>query len=155
MGAGHVVIRQAIVEDLDELVPLFDAYRVFYLQKSDPEGARYFLHERIEFNESVILLLIADGQSAGFVQLYPMFSSVRMQPMWLLNDLFVDPSFRGQGLSRLLIEASKQLTRNSDACGLLLETAKNNEVANALYRATGFTCDEDHHYYFWDTTSVV
>ncbi|MBL7944158.1 MAG: GNAT family N-acetyltransferase [Flavobacteriales bacterium] len=155
MGVGHVIIRQAIAEDLDELVPLFDAYRVFYGQKSDHVGARYFLHERIVYNESVVLLLIADRQAVGFVQLYSVFSSVRMQPMWLLNDLFVDSAFRGQGLSRLLIEASKQLARNTEACGLLLETAITNDIANQLYRKTGFVRDEEHHYYFWTNEEIA
>ena len=34
--------------------------------------------------------LALDGEAAlGFTQLYPSFSSVRMRPIWVLNDLFV------------------------------------------------------------------
>jgi len=39
----NIVVRQATVADLDLLVPLFDAYRVFYRKPSDPDLARQFL----------------------------------------------------------------------------------------------------------------
>ncbi|MDQ2844346.1 MAG: GNAT family N-acetyltransferase, partial [Acidobacteriota bacterium] len=32
-------VRQATIEDLDLIVPLFDAYREFYRQPSEPERA--------------------------------------------------------------------------------------------------------------------
>src|SRR5579859_5777359 len=44
---GYTIAR-ATRDDLNALVPLFDAYRVFYRQPSDPERARSFLGERLE-----------------------------------------------------------------------------------------------------------
>ncbi|HEU4587039.1 MAG TPA: GNAT family N-acetyltransferase [Gemmatimonadales bacterium] len=60
----QIEVRRAGVADLDLLVPLFDAYRQFYQQPSDPALARRFLAERIERNESVIFLALA-GAGAG------------------------------------------------------------------------------------------
>ena len=48
-----VAVRQATVADLHLLVPLFDAYRQFYRQPSDPAGAHRFLLERFAHNQSV------------------------------------------------------------------------------------------------------
>ena len=73
-----------------------------------------------------------------------------MKRFWLLNDLYVDSNFRGQGFSKALIEQSKELCRESDSCGMMLETAKDNHVGNQLYPATGWTLDEDHNFYSWD-----
>ncbi len=144
-------IRKATLEDLDVLSVLFDGYRVFYKQATNLDAAKNFLKVRIEKNESVIFVSVTDTQQlTGFVQLYPIFSSTRMKRLWLLNDLFVDPNFRGQGISKILIENSQRLCLETDACGLLLETAKSNDIGNKLYPSTGFELDNDHNYYCWD-----
>lgn len=36
------MIRRASIDDLADIVPLFDAYRIFYGQASDLERARLF-----------------------------------------------------------------------------------------------------------------
>ncbi|MGH8426671.1 MAG: hypothetical protein ACRES7_01640 [Gammaproteobacteria bacterium] len=82
-------IRRAELSDLDALAPLFDAYRSFYGRKSDLYGARTFLEERLQREESIIFLAELDSQPAGFTQLYPLFSSVNMSRIWILNDLYV------------------------------------------------------------------
>jgi len=144
-------IRKVTIQDLEALSLLFDGYRVFYKQGSDIDAAKAFLKARIEKNESVIFVSATKTeQLTGFVQLYPLFSSTRMKRLWLLNDLFVDPTFRGQGISKLLIANCKQLCHDTDACGLLLETAKTNDIGNKLYPSAGFELDSDHNYYCWN-----
>jgi GNAT superfamily N-acetyltransferase len=144
-------IKKATLSDLKELNELFDGYRVFYEKKSDKQASEYFLKERIDQNESVIFISRnMDGVATGFVQLYPLFSSTRMKRFWLLNDLYVDHAYRGKGFSKALIERSKELCRETKACGMMLETAKDNHVGNQLYPAVGFTLDEDHNFYSWD-----
>ncbi len=143
-------IRKASLQDIIALATLFDAYRVFYEKNSDYDGAVRFLTDRIERNESEIFIAETDTQQmVGFVQLYPLFSSTRMQRLWLLNDLFVLPEFRSKGISIALIEKSKTLCIETNACGLQLETAKTNIIGNNLYPKTGFELDTEHHFYFW------
>ena len=117
---------------------------------SDRDMAYRFLMERILKEESVIYLAEADHtEFCGFVQLYPLFSSTRMKRLWLLNDLFVQPEFRGQGVSKQLINKAKELARETDAAGLLLETEKSNMIGNKLYPSTGFELETKTNYYFW------
>ena len=142
-------IRQATAADLKELAVLFDQYRCFYGQTSNPVAAGNFLKERMQGEESVIFVAITGSVFTGFVQLYPIFSSVRMQRMWLLNDLFVSTDYRGQGISRLLIGRSKELCVATGACGLLLETARDNVPGNHLYPAEKFVLQESQNFYFW------
>ena len=93
-------IRQATILDLDTLAPLFDGYRQFYGQPADLARAHDFLAERVHQHESLILLARDEhGEGLGFTQLYPLFSSVRTVRTWLLNDLFVVPSARRQGVA--------------------------------------------------------
>lgn len=144
-------ISKTKLSDLEELAKLFNGYRVFYEKRSDLERGKAFLKERIENNESVIYISRnEEGVATGFVQLYPLFSSTRLKRFWLLNDLYVDINFRGQGFSKALIERAKELCRETGACGMMLETAKDNHVGNQLYPATGWALDEDHNFYTWD-----
>ncbi|MBT1701474.1 GNAT family N-acetyltransferase [Fulvivirgaceae bacterium PWU4] len=145
-----MTVRKSTLEDIAQLAVLFDRYRVFYNKESDVENAAIFLSERIESRDSEIFVAEAeDGVLAGFVQLYPLFSSTRMKRLWLLNDLYVDPRYRGKHVSVMLIDRAKQLVKETNAVGLILETTKSNVVGNTLYPRTGFTLDEEHNYYSW------
>jgi ribosomal protein S18 acetylase RimI-like enzyme len=144
-------IRKAALRDLDQLANLFDQYRVFYKKSSDIPAGRGFLQERMTNKESEIFVAInTENQFMGFVQLYPIFSSTRMKRLWLLNDLYVAPEYRGQGISVGLIEKAKELCHATNACGLLLETAKTNTVGNQLYPRTDFILESDSNFYVWN-----
>ena len=82
-------IVQATIENVKDLAPLFDGYRVFYKQPSDLEKATEFLTQRFQKNDSVIFMAFEGASALGFTQLYPSFSSVSMQRTYILNDLFV------------------------------------------------------------------
>ena len=78
-----VHIRLATPADADTVAPLFDAYRQFYEQAPDLAGAKAFIAERLEREESVILLALDASQTAvGFCQLYPTFCSVEAAPIY-------------------------------------------------------------------------
>ena len=143
--------KQATINNLGELAPLFDSYRQFYDKKSDVKAAEKFLEARIVNDESVIFLAYnAEEKAVGFVQLFPSFSSTRMKRFWILNDLFVSPEFRGQGFSRELIEEAKNLCRKTDACAMLLETSVTNDIGNSLYPSAGFQLRDDANFYEWE-----
>jgi len=133
-----IQIRLALLDDIDAIAPLFDAYRGFYDQPSDLERARQWLHDRLQRAESVVLLATRDDVPVGFTQLYPMFSSVRTARTWLLNDLYVDASARRGGVARALLDAAADFAREDGAAGIALETMRDNAPARALYRAAGW-----------------
>lgn len=136
---------------LEELAIMFDAYRMFYKKPGDVEAANSFLAERMQNKESVIFIATDEnGTIAGFTQLYPLFSSTRMKRWWLLNDLFVKPSFRGKGYAKLLIERCKALAIATHAAGISLETEISNHIGNGLYPEVGFQLDREHNFYFWE-----
>ncbi|ASK30229.1 GNAT family N-acetyltransferase [Chryseobacterium sp. T16E-39] len=141
--------RKASISDLEQLSDLFDQYRVFYHKESDIPAAQNFLKARIENKDSEIFVAEENGQLIGFVQLYPIFSSTRMQRYWLLNDLYVNDQYRGKGYSKQLIEEAKELCKSSKACGVLLETGKSNDVGNQLYPACGFELYNSVNFYEW------
>lgn len=131
-------VRRAGAEDLDRVVPLFDAYRTFYGQPSQPAACRGFLEARLARGESVLLLACRDGAALGFVQLYPVFSSVRLRPAFLLSDLYVDPAARGSGVVDALLGAAAAHASQAGAAFLLLETGDDNARAQAVYARHGW-----------------
>ena len=142
-------ILKATTNDIDKLAPLFDAYRVWYRKPADMDGAKRFLQERLEKDESTIFIAVNDNKAClGFVQLYPSFSSTRLSKMWILNDLFVKQEERGKGHSKALISRAKKLCKETQAVGLLLETETNNHIGNRLYPSVGFELEKNN-FYFW------
>ena len=77
-------IRQAGIEDIESIIPLFTAYRAFYNIESDPVELRDYLYERLKNNQCVIFLAsideaTTDTAAVGFTQLYPGFSSLSLK----------------------------------------------------------------------------
>ena len=141
-------IRKATLNDLPVLVPLFDAYRVFYEQDSDEEGAHQFIQDRIQKGESTIFIAWRDGKAIGFTQLYPTFSSVSMKKMYILNDLYVINEMRGLGIGKDILNYCQQWAKEKGYKGLSLETAVDNQ-AQKLYEREGWSTDEGFLHYFW------
>src|SRR5262245_49164169 len=140
-------LRRADLRDLAVLVPLFDAYRQFYGQPSDPARAERFLRERLEKNESVIFLALDSGRAVGFVQLYASFWSVAACRSWILNDLFVSPSHRQHGVGRALLERARAHAEATGAGGLSLATQHSNHKAQRLYESLGWLKDTEFFHY--------
>jgi GNAT superfamily N-acetyltransferase len=144
--SGAVRILQAALGDLDDLLPLFVGYRLFYKHEPEAGRAREYLRERIAYQESVIFLAwLEDGaakQAVGFTQLFPLFSSDAMKRFWLLNDLFVAPEARRRGVGKLLLERARSYAESTGAAGLMLQTAIDNYPAQALYESLGWKRDE-------------
>ena len=150
-------IHRATIDDLALLAPLFDAYRVFYEQSSDLALARHFLEQRLSKQESIIFMAIEDPAEStstsaqqlglGFVQLYPSFSSVSAQRLWILNDLFVAPHARRRGVAQALMNRAKDFSGEDGAKGLFLETAHDNHHAQALYESLGYAKNSEYYYF--------
>lgn len=141
-------IQRATINELNSLTELFDSYRVFYQQESNVEGARNFLKERLENEDSIVFIAYDEGNPIGFVQLYPTFSSVSMKRSWVLNDLFVNETARKKGFGEKLIKAAIDFAGDTGSKGVSLETGNDNVTAQRLYEKIGFKKESNYFYYF-------
>jgi ribosomal protein S18 acetylase RimI-like enzyme len=141
-------IVHATPADVGEVAALFDAYRQFYDKPPDLEAARRFLFARLSKGESVVFLARQDGLPVGFVQLYPVFSSVGLTRQWILNDLYVVPEARKLGVGRALLERARDLAEATRANCLTLETASDNVPSQRLYESLGWKRDDEFYRYF-------
>ncbi len=138
------------VEQVDLIVPLFDAYRQFYGQMADLDGARRFLSERLGRGESVVFAILENERALGFTQLYPSFSSVSMKPIWILNDLFVVGEARRRGVGLRLLRAARDHASRTGAARLALSTAVTNTKAQTLYERDGWRRDSEFLHYEYE-----
>ena len=84
-------------------------------------------------NQPVIFFAEVKGQLAG---------RVRMVTWWnqfaYVDDIAVNPEFRGKGIGRKLLEHGIQWARENDFPGVMLETQDDNVPACTLYQSCGF-----------------
>lgn len=147
----NVVVIEAGLEELDYVSELFDKYRVFYSQKSNIQEAKRFIKERIINRESVILLAIEvngdDKIPMGIIQMYPSFSSVSIDKIWILNDLYVDEIARKKGIGQLLMNKAKDFALESGAIRVTLDTQTWNTTAQRLYEFMGYVKNDEFYNY--------
>jgi len=137
--AEHVGIEPVRPDQLELLLPLIAAYQRFYeVEDVDDERNRNFFARFLAPSEDGELLgAWREGELLGYACLYWTFTSLVPAEMVLMNDLYVIPESRGQGVGRALIEASAAVARERGANHLQWVTAPDNETAQRLYDSTG------------------
>ena len=140
-------IYQATIEDLEGVSNLFNLYRIFYEQTSDLEGAKTYIKNRLENEDSVIFVVKDQQEYAGFTQLYPTFSSISMKRAWILNDMYVDTEYRKRGIGEMLLHKAKDYAIETGAKSISLETAPDNDAAQKLYEKNGYVRDSQFYHY--------
>ena len=131
-------IHLATPENIHRVVPVFDMYRQWYGMPADLSRAESFLVQRMINSESTLFFAEVNEQIAAFVQLYPTFSSISMDAVWVLNDLFVRPEFRRQGIATLLMQIAAEFACGIGVLRLELETGTGNHTAQELYTKLGW-----------------
>jgi ribosomal protein S18 acetylase RimI-like enzyme len=136
---ADVVLRRAALEDLEKLLPLVQAYRVFYKQPPNEARERKFIEDHLRNGTSVMYIAEVDACAAAFMQLFRSYSTVHLSPAWILEDLFVHPAYRKRGIAAALLQRAVKHARDDGASGMFLETANDNIAAQSVYEAEGWT----------------
>jgi ribosomal protein S18 acetylase RimI-like enzyme len=144
MSDGQILIRPAGPEDAAAVARLLHDFNSEY---SEPTPGVAALTERarqlLAAGEMTVLLAGSpEGVSAGpaGLSLIRFRSSVWSSgPEAHLQELYVVPARRGQGIGRALLEATIALAREAGAAGVDLNTGTTDTAARALYESAGFT----------------
>jgi ribosomal protein S18 acetylase RimI-like enzyme len=112
----------------------------FQAEFNEPSPGLEMLEDRyadLIRNKDMIVLLIGDGPD-GFAQLRfrPWVYSAGLHSY--LEELYVKPDLRGNGLGRALLEAAMDTARAEGAEQMELGTSENDVAARALYESAGF-----------------
>ena len=97
-----------------------------------------------ESENSHLFFLVKDEQIAGMLTV-GIYHSPTGGKAWI-EDVVVDESFRGQGLSKLLVAHAIEFTKSMGIPSLMLTSNPKRIAANKLYQAMGFNRKETNVY---------
>jgi len=127
-----VRIAPLIEDDRNDWERLARGYKAFY--KTEVPDAGYATAWKRLHGEDAVFALGArrDGKLVGIA--HSLFHTTIWAPKTCyLQDLFVDPSARGLGIARALIEGVAAIARERGAQRLYWHTQEHNATARALY----------------------
>ena len=131
-------VRRATPGDALQVARLLHDFQAEYDEPSPGVETLEDRYADLIRNKDMIVLFVGDGPD-GFAQL-------RFRP-WVyssglcayLEELYVVPARRGDGLGRALLEAAMDAARTEGAEQIELGTSENDTAARALYESAGFT----------------
>lgn len=128
-------IRSLTKEDRQGWEPLWRAYLAFYetelpAETFDTTFARLTSGDGGEFRA---LVAVKDGVLVGLAHYLFHRTCWDIANTCYLQDLFADPSVRGQGVGRALIEATYRAADAEGACSVYWLTQEFNHTARRLY----------------------
>ena len=137
-----ITIRKSTITDLDEVTKIFDKYRQSYGETSNLIASRQFIKERLSNNESIIFIAEENNNTVGFTQLYPIFSSVSLSRVFILNDLYVNETYRRRGIGKDLLLKAEEFASYNNASRVTLNVLRKNKIGQSLYNSSGWDRDE-------------
>jgi ribosomal protein S18 acetylase RimI-like enzyme len=131
-------VRRASPADAEAVAKLLHDFQKEYDEPTPGVPVLAQRYEKLLRSGEMIVLLVEDGPD-GFAQLRfrPTVYSDGLDAY--LEELYVVPSRRGQGLGRALLESAMDTSRAEGATRIDLGTSEADVAALALYESTGFT----------------
>jgi ribosomal protein S18 acetylase RimI-like enzyme len=133
-------IRRATPGDAEAVARLLHDFQQEFDEPSPGVEALEERYADLIRNREMTVLLAGEGPD-GFAQIRyrPWVYSAGPQAHSYLEELYVVPSLRGQGIGRTLLEATMEMARSEGATHMELGTSENDSAARALYESAGFT----------------
>ena len=93
------MIEEVTESNFNDVLPLIIEYQTFYgVETINEEKNKLFFSQFTKSHKNGILHLFrANRKAIGFTTIYKGFSSTRAEVVGVLNDLYVQPSYRGNG----------------------------------------------------------
>lgn len=138
MAESEIEIRRAAPADAPQVARLLHEFNAEF---DEPTPGVAVLAERarelIASGEIVVLLA---GEGPDGLSQFRFLRSIWSGALDLyLEELYVVPALRGNGIGRALLEATMDAGREAGATHIDLNTAETDTAARALYESTGFT----------------
>ncbi len=139
-GAGAAVVRPVAAADFAQWLPLWEGYNAFY-GRAGPSAlpAEITWSTWLRFLDAAepvhALVAEAAGQLVGLAHYLFHRSTIRIERVCYLQDLFTAESTRGRGVGRALIGAVAERARAAGTTRLYWQTHESNHSAMRLYDA--------------------
>jgi ribosomal protein S18 acetylase RimI-like enzyme len=138
MDKAEIQVRRGGAADAADIARLLHDFNSEY-DEPTPGVARLTEIVTAMFAAGEITVLLAGAGSDGLAVLRLRTAIWTGEPEAHLQELYVVPALRGQGIGRVLLEATMDAAREAGATGIDLNTGTTDTAARALYESSGFT----------------
>jgi ribosomal protein S18 acetylase RimI-like enzyme len=117
----------------------FDPQRFIAPRSGTEQGYGGFLGSQID-GDAILLVADVDGEVVGYAYGHVEghdYMELR-GPAGILEDIIVDPAYRGRGIGATLLDAITSAFEAQGAPQVVLSTAYQNETAQRLFERAGF-----------------
>jgi GNAT superfamily N-acetyltransferase len=131
------LVRGATPQDIPAIFALIQSlakYERLVVDGSEAQLAEHLFGDR-PYAEAIVAE--TDAKVVGFALFFHNYSTFLTQPGIYLEDLFVQPDYRGRGIGKALIRQVAQIARDRDCGRLEWSVLDWNESAIAFYRGLG------------------
>lgn len=136
--AEEIPIREAGPEDAAAIARLLHDFNSEYDEPTPGvEALTRYSRQLLEEGEMTVLLAGDGPDGIALIRFRP--SVWTDGPECHLQELYVVPPLRGQGIGRALLTATIELARGAGAAGVDLNTGETDTAARRLYESVGFT----------------
>ena len=134
LGSGFKMIREIQLKDKEHWEKLYRGYAVFYkveMNNKILQTVWNWLHDKNHEVEGLVYEV--DGNIVGLAHYRRTPSPLRGQDIGFLDDLFVDPKYRGQKIGEKLINKMKEISKSKGWNLVRWITRDDNVRAKSLY----------------------
>ena len=133
-------IRPATPDDVATLIPLVNQYWRFEAIEGFDATRIQALLKRVIAEPALgqAWLATVEGQPAGYLLAVFVFSLEYQGLTAEIDELFVSPHRRGQGLGGRLLDTAEESFRARGCTKVFLQIGRDNDEARAFYRSRGF-----------------
>jgi ribosomal protein S18 acetylase RimI-like enzyme len=138
MEEPEIQVRRATMDDAAAIARLLHDFNLEFLEPTPGVEALTATVLRLLEADEIKVLLAGDGPDGlALLRFRPALWSAGLEAY--LQELYVVPDRRGQGIGRALMERVLELAREEGADGVDLNTGETDTAARALYESMGFT----------------
>ena len=132
-------IRSAVREDVGTILHFIRSLAIYEKLLDDVVADEEKLMRTLFGERPYAEVLIAEwqGNPAGFALFFHNYSTFLAKPGIYLEDLFVDPEYRGKGIGKALLIALARLARERDCGRVEWSVLDWNEPAIGFYKSLG------------------
>ena len=126
-------------ENLEEVLPLIKEYQIFYGVKNINENRNklYFSQFTKNHEKGILHLYRVNKEVIGFTTIYKGYSSTKAEVVAILNDLYIQPTYRKKGYATELVNNALDTAKKMGLSRLQWLTAEDNVKAQQLYDSLG------------------
>ena len=135
-------VRRAEVPDADDIGRLLHDFNAEFDETTPgPEAVADRVRALLAAGEMTVLLAGAGPDGLAVLRFRPAVLTEGLE--CYLEDLYVVPGRRGQGLGRALMDTALEVARREGAVEMHLATSEDDVAARALYESLGFSNRDD------------